>query len=85
LPKIQTRVARLANVIYEENVRLGSHIERVLNIARIEKDDFKLEKKPVDVNEMIAIVLDSMNLKLQKCNAVTTLYFRCTAVGNNWG
>jgi two-component system phosphate regulon sensor histidine kinase PhoR len=68
------RVARLANVIYEENVRLGSHIERVLNIARIEKDDFKLEKKPVDVNEMIAIVLDSMNLKLQKCNAVTTLY-----------
>jgi two-component system phosphate regulon sensor histidine kinase PhoR len=68
------RVARLANVIYEENVRLGSHIERVLNIARIEKDDFKLEKKQVDVNEMIAIVLDSMNLKLQKCNAVTTLY-----------
>ncbi|MDB5062226.1 MAG: hypothetical protein JWP67_2069, partial [Mucilaginibacter sp.] len=68
------RVARLANVIYEENVRLGSHIERVLNIARIEKDDFKLDKKPVDVNEMITIVLDSMDLKLQKCNAVTTLY-----------
>jgi two-component system phosphate regulon sensor histidine kinase PhoR len=69
----KTRVARLANVIYEENVRLGSHIERVLNIARIEKNDFKLDKKPVDVNEMITIVLDSMALKMQKCNAVTTL------------
>ncbi|MBK0381196.1 sensor histidine kinase [Mucilaginibacter segetis] len=69
----KARVLRLANVIYEENVRLGSHIERVLNIARIEKDDFKLDKKPVDVNEMITIVLDSMQLKLQKCGAVTRL------------
>jgi two-component system phosphate regulon sensor histidine kinase PhoR len=69
----KTRVARLANVIYEENVRLGSHIERVLNIARIEKNDFKLDKKPLDVNEMIAIVLDSMALKMQKCHAAITL------------
>ncbi|MBD1393958.1 sensor histidine kinase [Mucilaginibacter glaciei] len=69
----KTRVARLANVIYEENVRLGSHIERVLNIARIEKNDFKLDQKPVDVNEMITIVLDSMALKLHKVDAVTTL------------
>lgn len=69
----QSRVARLANIIYEENERLGSHIERVLNIARIDKNDFKLDKKPLDVNEMIAVVIDSMELKLQKCNAVTTL------------
>ncbi|HEY8780192.1 MAG TPA: HAMP domain-containing sensor histidine kinase [Mucilaginibacter sp.] len=68
-----SRVARLANIIYEENERLGSHIERVLNIARIEKNDFKLEKKPLDVNEMIAVVIDSMELKLQKCNAAITL------------
>ena len=69
----RARVSRLANIIYEENERLGSHIERVLNIARIEKDDFKLDKRPVDVNEMIAIVVDSMELKLQKHNAKTTL------------
>jgi two-component system phosphate regulon sensor histidine kinase PhoR len=69
----KNRVARLANIIYEENERLGSHIERVLNIARIEKNDFKLDKKPIDVNEMIAVVVDSMELKLQKNNAVTTL------------
>ncbi len=69
----KSRVARLANIIYEENERLGSHIERVLNIARIEKNDFKLEKRPLDVNEMIAVVVDSMDLKLKKVNAVTTL------------
>lgn len=65
----RTRIARLANIIYEENERLGSHIERVLNIAKIDKNDFKLEKKPLDVNEMISLVVDSMALKLQKCEA----------------
>ena len=69
----KSRVARLANIIYEENARLGSHIERVLNIARIDKNDFKLDKKPLDVNEMIAVVVDSMALKLQKYEAVTHL------------
>jgi two-component system phosphate regulon sensor histidine kinase PhoR len=62
----RSRITRLANIIYEENARLGSHIERVLNVARIEKNDFKLEKNPLDVNEMINIVIDSMALKLQK-------------------
>jgi len=70
----QARVARLANIIYEENERLGSHIERVLNIARIEKNDFKLDKKPVEVNELIMDVLDSMQLKLQKNNAQVDLH-----------
>jgi two-component system phosphate regulon sensor histidine kinase PhoR len=68
------RVSRLANIIYEENARLGSHIERVLNIARIEKNDFKLERNPIDVNEMISVVLDSMALKLQKYDAKLTLH-----------
>ncbi|MES2428824.1 MAG: HAMP domain-containing sensor histidine kinase [Bacteroidota bacterium] len=65
----RSRIARLANIIYEENERLGSHIERVLNIAKIDQNDFKLEKKPLDVNEMISVVVDSMALKLQKCDA----------------
>lgn len=66
----KSRISRLANIIYEENARLGSHIERVLNIAKIDNNDFKLEKKPVDINEMVAIVVDSMELKLQKSNAI---------------
>lgn len=69
----KSRISRLANVIYEENARLGNHIERVLNVARIEKNDFKLEKRPLDVNEMINIVIDSMALKLQKHNVKLTL------------
>jgi two-component system, OmpR family, phosphate regulon sensor histidine kinase PhoR len=69
----KSRVTRLANIIFEENERLGSHIERVLNIARIEKNDFKLDIKQLDVNEMVTTVLDSMELKLQKHKVIANL------------
>ncbi len=69
----KNRVSKLAGIIYDENVRLGSHIERVLNIARIEKNDFKLDIKTVEVNELITAVLDSMALKLQKHDAKLVL------------
>lgn len=69
----RTRVTRLANIIYEENARLGNHIERVLNVARIDRNDFKLDNNPVNINDVISIVLDSMELRLQKVNAELTL------------
>ena len=69
----KARVSRLAGIIYDENVRLGSHIERVLNIARIEQDDFKFDLKEIDVNEQITAVVDSMALKIQKHEATVYL------------
>jgi len=65
----RARVERLAGIIYDENVRLGNHIERVLNIARIEKGDLKLETEPIDINDLIGAVVDSMSLQFQKVNA----------------
>ena len=62
-------IDRLANIIYDENVRLGSHIERVLNIAKIEKGDLKLEHKEVEMNDLLTTIVDSMSLQLQKRNA----------------
>lgn len=67
------RVKRLAGIIYDENVRLGNHIERVLNIARIEKGDLSLESEPINMNELISTVTDSMSLQLQKKNVTINL------------
>lgn len=69
----KARLKRLAGIIYDENVRLGNHIERVLSIARLEKNELKMENSEVDMNDLIAIVLDSMSLQLQKRNAIVTL------------
>jgi len=69
----KARLKRLAGIIYDENVRLGSHIERVLSIARLEKGELNMENTAVDMNDLIMIVLDSMELQLQKRNAVITV------------
>ncbi len=66
----ETRVNKLANIIYDENVRLGSHIERVLNIARLEKENLKIERVNVHVNPLLEGVLDSMQLQLQKAEGL---------------
>ncbi|GGH11892.1 hypothetical protein GCM10007422_31440 [Pedobacter zeae] len=70
----KARLKRLAGIIYDENVRLGSHIERVLSIARLEKGELKMENTEVDINDLIVIVLDSMELQLQKRNAIINVH-----------
>jgi two-component system phosphate regulon sensor histidine kinase PhoR len=75
-PEIQqdkSRINKLAGIIFDENVRLGNHIERVLSIARLENKELKLENEEVDMNLLIAAVADSMSLQLQKKEAVLTL------------
>jgi len=69
----KSRISRLAGIIYDENVRLGNHIERVLSIARLEKKELKLERSDVNINELIVAVADSMDLQLQRKNAVINL------------
>lgn len=69
----KSRISRLAGIIYDENVRLGNHIERVLSIARLEKKELKLEHNEVNIHDLIAAVVDSMSLQLQKKNAMLTL------------
>lgn len=69
----KSRIKRLAGIIYDENVRLGNHIERVLSIARLEKKELKLEYREVDIHDLIAAVVDSMSLQLQKRNAKLSL------------
>lgn len=72
------RVDRLANIIYDENVRLGNHIERVLNIAKIDKGDLHLDKQKLDMNDLVSAVVDSMDLQLKKRNAHIDLQIDAT-------
>jgi two-component system phosphate regulon sensor histidine kinase PhoR len=75
----KNRIKRLAGIIYDENVRLGNHIERVLSIARLEKKELELDCKDVDMNELIVAVTDSMSLQLQKKDAEVTLDLAATS------
>jgi two-component system phosphate regulon sensor histidine kinase PhoR len=69
----RAQVERLANIIYDENVRLGNHIERVLHLAKVDKEDFRLENRAVELNTLITAVADSMSLQLEKQKATIKL------------
>ena len=53
-------------IIDEENKRLGHQVERVLNIARTEKQSYKIDKSSVNIHEIIEESMNVFRFKLEK-------------------
>jgi two-component system, OmpR family, phosphate regulon sensor histidine kinase PhoR len=53
------RISGYARIIKQENKRLNQQVERVLNIARIEKTGFNLKYEQIDLHEVIKEVAAS--------------------------
>lgn len=68
-PVDKQRIHKLAQVIYEENLRLSDHVERVLNLAAIEKEQFKLEMQQVNVHEVIRKAIEAMRMQFEQRDA----------------
>ncbi len=52
------RLQRYASIIYKENKRLENQVERVLNIAKMDKEQIKLNYSIFDVDELIQEAAD---------------------------
>jgi two-component system phosphate regulon sensor histidine kinase PhoR len=66
-PKVQgdaKSVEYFSTIIKEENVRMNKHVEVILQAAQLEKKEYKLNKQPVDIHDMLFSVLDSFKLQL---------------------
>ncbi|UKJ08022.1 sensor histidine kinase [Solitalea lacus] len=74
----KTMVSRYAGIIYDENLRLSSYVERVLSLARLEKSDLRLDRKPVVMHDLISAVADSMDLQFRRRNAQINFDFQAT-------
>jgi two-component system phosphate regulon sensor histidine kinase PhoR len=59
-------VDRYVNVIREENKRLGMQVEKVLQIASLDKKDFELKIEETDVHEVIQKALMNIKLTIEK-------------------
>jgi len=55
---------KYAGVIYDENKRLGNQVEKVLQMARMEKGEVKYNMTPVDVHDLIGVVLHLFTLQM---------------------
>lgn len=60
------KLAKYAKIIYDQNERLSSQVERVLNIAKLENDSLKLKITKLDLKELVEGIVNDENLRLHK-------------------
>jgi two-component system phosphate regulon sensor histidine kinase PhoR len=68
-PNIVKQPERLLNyttIIENENKRLKKHVERVLQMARLDKEDIGLRKEQVELHEIIQDVVNGMQVTLHE-------------------
>ncbi|MES2732064.1 MAG: HAMP domain-containing sensor histidine kinase [Bacteroidota bacterium] len=56
------RLSNYAAIIREENSRLNKQVEKVLQMAKIEKDEFRLQREDIDLHELIRQVIRNYDL-----------------------
>ncbi len=64
IPKTGERISHYVNVINDENKRLGTLVENVLQSAVLDKGDFKLKLVELDLHDVIYNVVDRAKVRL---------------------
>lgn len=60
------RLRQYASIIQEQNQRLNNQVEKVLQLAKVERDNFKLNIEDINLHELLKGVLDSTKLQVEK-------------------
>ncbi|MBR9919632.1 MAG: HAMP domain-containing histidine kinase [Bacteroidetes bacterium] len=60
------KVQRFADIIKQENKRMNSQVEKVLQMALIDKRDFELKVSDVNVHEVIGQAVENITLQVEK-------------------
>ena len=66
------RLFQYAKIIKEQNQRLNNQVEKVLQLARIERDNFKLNKEELDLHEILKQIMPSTRMKVAQQNGELT-------------
>ncbi|WP_299820498.1 HAMP domain-containing sensor histidine kinase [uncultured Pontibacter sp.] len=75
-PKIYEHPEKIkyyTGIISQENKRMHAQVENVLQIAQLEKNDFKLNFKPVDVHLLIGKAIESIRLQVEERRGQVTI------------
>ena len=66
------KVKRFAGIIKQENNRMNNQVEKVLQMALIDKQDFSLKLTQVNLHEIIQSAVEHINLQLEKKGGVAS-------------
>lgn len=59
------RLSKYAQIIKDQNQRLNDQVEKVLNIARVEKNSIEIKKEIISVNQTLRKIVANESLKLK--------------------
>lgn len=59
------KVQRFANIITQENKRMNSQVEKVLQMALLDKEDFKLRLTQIDLHEVVTSAVENISLQVE--------------------
>ncbi|TAE67065.1 MAG: sensor histidine kinase [Bacteroidetes bacterium] len=75
IQQIAKQRERYLNIIEEENKRLGSQVERVLQIAKLDKGDVELSIETVNAHEIITQAIEKIELQIESRGGKITTEF----------
>lgn len=71
--KSDPRLSRYSGIIKEQVMRLNTQVEKVLQLAKIERDRIELNLEDVDVGELLRSISPSLELKIGEKNGSLNL------------
>ncbi len=72
------KVTRFVNIIKQENRRMLGQVEKVLQMAQLEKKDFQLKVTEFDMHDMIKTAAENSRLKVNKRDGTIKLNLEAT-------
>ncbi len=66
------KLLQYTNIISDQNNRLNHQVEKVLQLARVERDNFKLNMEQLDLHQVLRSILDGMKLQAEKQGGTLT-------------
>jgi len=74
-PEEVGRMARYLGIIRDETRRLGSHVEKVLQMALLDRGTVRLALVPVNIHDVVDKVLNSIGLQIEQRGGELVLEF----------
>jgi len=69
----ESKIKRYADIIKQENKRMLHQVEKVLQMAKIDKEDQNLNISEFDINEVVSRAAENINLRVIKRNGSVEL------------
>jgi two-component system phosphate regulon sensor histidine kinase PhoR len=60
------KTLRYASIIFDENIRLQNHVEQILSVSLLERGQFRLKKKQVDIHDLLMDIVNKFSMTVQE-------------------